>query len=806
MRSSGDNSSNSIIESSSSFDRRPLERAVKANVKSLIKVLSKIHETETAYTSFTEAQTANTAEAYGKFLRAHGGSIFARDAQLSIERLVFEEAQNVNTIAAYRQFLAKYGISTFANDAHASITALKFDEAKVIDTPAAYRTFLIENPNSKHEAEAYRLLTDVQNRRVVELTAIFDSLSNVDIGSESFASYELSDFVRAVPAQKGDAQARAFECLNQMVTRDSTIILDVIGLFTSEEEALSEGARLTLQYVQNDKAVDALFVTSAQFEGPELREAMAFLERNQAPQQMERYVSTHSLDQMTDLVANFLALTTVPDRRIAKQSLHLLEQLVSADSSAILTCLAYLTVEDQQLAQGARRCFLRLHNPNGVKPLVDYLYSGYDDWELAYILAYLRRHEAPEYDEILQKDENTILASLRATLAETTNPGFVALTIDAGPPGLAATREEFSRLKKKYDDAAADEANQKALGFLFTALAAIGSEALSNESIDFSISDVTFRIQVQPLVDDNWTLDDWTALGDHFSRQSVEEKEYFRYRFTTLLEGMKRIRNPGLIPAIKNELRNPKNDEGTFKRALCIGWGNVGDDAFPSILNGLKDEQLQTYAEEALYNLGGRHAVSLIGSRLHSKDENIRYYCVSALSQIGSPEAIAALQPLKSDRSVKVSDAARAASKLGKENPGIKNLAKKIEGANKILKVDVLKVYREGNRSEPTNVYLDGRVLYRAHFELSIEIVTATPEEFVDIAQRKGYAAFEYSQGSLVYIDEVKLDKKDIKIEIRGDAGEKTALRLKFNKPNYTLAEVQQAFSYAFGEDETLKR
>jgi len=281
---------------------------------------------------------------------------------------------------------------------------------------------------------------------------------------------------------------------------------------------------------------------------------MVFLERNHAPQQVERYVSEHNSDRVDDFVANFLALTASRDRKTGKQSLHLLEQLVSADSSAILICLSYLTGENQQIAQGAKRCFLRLHNPKGVDPLVNYLYSGYDDWELAYILTYLRRHEAPEYDEIIRQDEDTILASLSSTLAETTNPGFVALTIDAGAPGLAAAGEEFNRLKKKYDDAAADEAKLKALGFLVTTLAAVASEALSNESIEFNLADARFRLQVQPLIDDDWTIDDWTALGDHLSRAAVEEKEYFRYRFTTLLEGMKRIRSTGLIPAIQNEL------------------------------------------------------------------------------------------------------------------------------------------------------------------------------------------------------------------------------------------------------------
>ena len=305
---------------------------------------------------------------------------------------------------------------------------------------------------------------------------------------------------------------------------------------------------------------------------------------------------------------------------------------------------------------------------------------------------------------------------------------------------------------------------------------------------------------MQPLVDDDWTIDDWTAFGDHLARAAVEEKEYFRYRFTTLLEGMKRIRSTGLIPAIQNELRNSANDESIFKRALCLGWGNIGNDAFPSIMNGLKDRQLEKYAEQALYNLGGRNALSLISTQLHSEAEDIRYYCVNALSRMGSPEAVAALQPLKSDTSVKVRIAAQAASKLGRENPAIKSFAKKLKGSNKTLKVEVLKVYKEGDSSEPSNVYPDGRVLYRAHLELFTETITATAEEFIDIARRKGYAAFKYSKGSLVYIDKVKLGKNDIKIEIRGGASEKTALRLKFNKASYTLAEVQQAFSYAFVE------
>ncbi len=363
LQSSGDNSDNSFITSSSSFDRRPLERAVKENLKLLLRELSKVHEIEMAYGAFAEAQIANTAAAYGKFLRAYRSSIFAREAQLSIERLALEEAQKVNTIAAYKQFLAKYSISTFAIDAHRAITTLKFEQAKATDAPASYLAFLNENPISKHGAEARRLLADAQNRRVAELTVIFDSISTVDIHSDTFEGYDLTDFLRAMPAQKPDAQLKAFEGLNQILTRDGALILEVIDHLESKEEALHEGARLTLEHVENEKAVDALFVNSAQYEGSQLEQAMVFLERNHAPQQVERYVSEHNSDRVDDFVANFLTLIASRDRKTGKQSLHLLEQLVSADSSAILTCLAYLTGEDERIAQGAKRCFLRLHNP-----------------------------------------------------------------------------------------------------------------------------------------------------------------------------------------------------------------------------------------------------------------------------------------------------------------------------------------------------------------------------------------------------------------------------------------------------------
>ena len=781
----------SYSNSNSSFygSRKPLERAVKDNVKSLLRKLSKLHKEEEAYDSFVKAQKSNSIETYTTFLQAYGGSIFAREAKLNIERLALEKAKRDNTVAVYKEFLAKYSRSTFANEARDAITTLKFEQAKTIDTPVSYLAFLNENPNSKHEAEAHRSLVEVQNRRAAELTVIFDSVSTVDIQSDIFEGYDLTDFLRAIPVQKRDAQLKAFEGLNQILTQDGAIILDVIDYLESEEEDLPEGARLTLEHVKNDGAVDALFVNAAQYEGSQLEQAMAFLERNQAPQQVERFVRENNSDRMDDFVANFLTLTVSPDRKIRTQSLQLLEQLVSADSSAILICLDYLTGEDEKIAHGAKSCFLLLHNPEGVEPIVDYLHKGYDDWELAYILTYLRRHQAPEYEEIIRQDESTISASLSSTLAETANPGFVAFTIDTGPPGVTAVREEFNRLKKKYDDAAADEAGLKALGFLFTALDLWQA-------------------------DEEYYIDDWTAFRDHHSRPAVEDKEYFRYRFTSVLEGIKRIRNPELIPAIQNELRNPANDEIIFKRALCLGWGNIGNDAFPSIMNGLKDRQLEKYAEQALYNLGGRDAASLIISQLQDEDNDIRYYCVNALSRMGSPEAVAALKPLRSDKSIKVREAARAGTKLGRANPGINDFAQKLEGTNKTLKIDVLKV----GTKDPTNVYPDGQVLYRARYftgNLSLEAppgqfgykttetITATAEQFV--RSRGDASAFEYSRGSLVFIDKVKLGKNDIKIEIRRGAGKKLALRLKFNKANYTLAEVKQAFSYAFVDEKTLK-
>jgi hypothetical protein len=68
--------------------------------------------------------------------------------------------------------------------------------------------------------------------------------------------------------------------------------------------------------------------------------------------------------------------------------------------------------------------------------------------------------------------------------------------------------------------------------------------------------------------------------------------------------------------------------------------------------------------------------------------------------------------------------------------------------------------------------------------------------------ERSGYT-WKYVRGTKVSIDEINLSNDDIKIEIKeGEKGKKTALRLKFEKKEYTMAEVRRLYAAAFADSE----
>jgi hypothetical protein len=142
----------------------------------------------------------------------------------------------------------------------------------------------------------------------------------------------------------------------------------------------------------------------------------------------------------------------------------------------------------------------------------------------------------------------------------------------------------------------------------------------------------------------------------------------------------------------------------------------------------------------------------------------------------------------------------------GKKDPAIMAWADSLKGQERWLKVDVLRLEDSGNSKDPTNIDMEGHVYYRASIAGQVTSVTQTPtvEEFEEAARVKSPGhTWKYVRGTKVRIDEIDLSNEDIKIEIKeGEKGKKTALRLKFEKKEYTMDEVQRLYAAAFADSE----
>lgn len=152
----------------------------------------------------------------------------------------------------------------------------------------------------------------------------------------------------------------------------------------------------------------------------------------------------------------------------------------------------------------------------------------------------------------------------------------------------------------------------------------------------------------------------------------------------------------------------------------------------------------------------------------------------------------------------------------GKKDAAIMAWADSLTGQERWLKVDVLRLEDSGNSKDPTNIDMESHVYYRAAIRGQMPATqTKTVEEFEEAVrvkfdsdahkkegERAGYT-WKYVRGTKVRIEEINLSNEDIKIDIKEEGkGKKTALRLKFEKKEYTLDEVRRLYAAAFADSE----
>ncbi|MFN3875834.1 MAG: WG repeat-containing protein, partial [Flavobacteriales bacterium] len=119
------------------------------------------------------AKSANSIEAYERYIQAYAQSPYAAEAALVRDHLAFQLARQANTAQAYREFLERY---TGARDVHEARTRYHeavYRESTAEHDIASFRAFIRDHPDNpwvqQAEEEIYRLSTS--GRSVAEYAA-----------------------------------------------------------------------------------------------------------------------------------------------------------------------------------------------------------------------------------------------------------------------------------------------------------------------------------------------------------------------------------------------------------------------------------------------------------------------------------------------------------------------------------------------------------------------------------------------------------------------------------------------------------
>ena len=141
------------------------------------------------------------------------------------------------------------------------------------------------------------------------------------------------------------------------------------------------------------------------------------------------------------------------------------------------------------------------------------------------------------------------------------------------------------------------------------------------------------------------------------------------------------------------------------------------------------------------------------------------------------------------------------------QNADVKNWAESLQGQELFMKIDVVKVQYLIRGTDATNIYPGGKISYRATVG-SRQTQSEKSEDFAEEVRLFGAKEDDPPQvrmlnrGSKIRIRKVKARDDEVKVEFEEIGGSKHALRLKFEKKNYSVAEAQASFSAAFTNNE----
>lgn len=151
-------------------------------------------------------------------------------------------------------------------------------------------------------------------------------------------------------------------------------------------------------------------------------------------------------------------------------------------------------------------------------------------------------------------------------------------------------------------------------------------------------------------------LIDDPAQADLF-RDVMQESDVERRRLA--IEGLGRVSDSSLLPALKKDYQREKNDE--LKLAYAFAITLLGDRAFlDSLVLGLPSRMHGDRCRRYLLEMG-RPVLPELYPYLNDPDEDVRANLCDIISEIGDASAIPMLEPLINDPSRKVADRANRA-------------------------------------------------------------------------------------------------------------------------------------------------
>lgn len=156
-------------------------------------------------------------------------------------------------------------------------------------------------------------------------------------------------------------------------------------------------------------------------------------------------------------------------------------------------------------------------------------------------------------------------------------------------------------------------------------------------------------------------LDSLARVGDpaqlELFRELVQDPDTERRRLA--LEGLARVADASLMPALKKDFQRERNDE--LRMAYAFAIARLGDRAFlDTIVLGLPSRLHGARGRKYLIEMGAEILGELY-PYLNDPDEDVRAELCDIVATVGDAQSIPVLQPLISDPSRKVSDRANRA-------------------------------------------------------------------------------------------------------------------------------------------------